>query len=384
MLRFLTAGESHGQALVAILEGIPAGLSLNREFVNRELARRQLGYGRGGRMEIEKDEVEMLSGVRLGKTLGSPIALLIRNRDWENWKEVMAVDEIQLKPAKITRPRPGHSDLGGLLKYDSDDIRNVLERASARETAARTGVGAVCKAFLEELQISVISHVVNIGGIEGKKFPSGVTNLSEIDHSPVRCLDEESSRRMMEAIDKAKLEGDTLGGIFEVIAYGVPVGLGSYTQADLRLDGRLAQALMSIPAIKGVEIGAGFTLAGIKGSQAHDEIFYDEEKGFYRQTNRAGGLEAGVTNGQPIRLRAVMKPISTLGKPLRTVDILTKQPAQAFKERADVCAVPSAAVVGEAVVAIELARSVLEKFGGDSMGELKRNFDGYITRVKSR
>jgi chorismate synthase len=335
-------------------------------------------------MEIEKDEVEILSGVRLGKTLGSPITLLVRNRDWENWKDVMAVEEIQPEPTKVTRPRPGHSDLAALLKYDSDDIRNVLERASARETAARTGVGAVCKAFLAEINVSILSHVLNIGGIRGEQSPSGIADLPEIDRSPVRCFDQEASRRMTEVIDKAKLEGETLGGIFEVIAYGVPPGLGSFGQMDLRLDGRLAQALMSIPAIKGVEIGAGFSLAGLKGSEAHDEIFYEKEKGFYRQTNRAGGLEAGVANGQPILLRAVMKPISTLGKPLRTVDILTKEPTKAFKERADVCAVPSAAVVGEAMVAIELARSVLDKFGGDSLGELKRNFDGYIARVKSR
>ncbi|MFZ3062882.1 MAG: chorismate synthase [Actinomycetota bacterium] len=384
MLRFLTAGESHGQALVTILEGIPAGLPLNRELIDRELARRQLGYGRGGRMEIERDKVEILSGVRLGKTMGSPITLLIRNRDWENWKEVMSVEELRPGPVKITRPRPGHSDLAGLLKYDSDDIRSVLERASARETAIRTGVGAVCKVFLAELNISVISHVVNIGGIWGKRSPSGVADSATIDQSPVRCLDDEASKNMVEAIDKAKLEGDTLGGIFEVIAYGVPVGLGSFAQADLRLDGRLAQALMGIPAIKGVEIGVGFSLAGVKGSEAHDEIFYDKKKGFYRRTNRAGGLEAGVTNGQPIVLRAVMKPISTLGRSLRTVDILTKETAEALKERADVCAVPSAAVVGEAVVAVEIACCVSEKFGGDSLGELKENFDAYITRITSR
>lgn len=382
MLRFLTAGESHGPALVAIVEGIPANLSLTKDLIDKELARRQLGSGRGARMKIEKDQVEILNGVRLGKTMGSPITLLIRNKDWENWQEVMSPTATRSKPKKVTTPRPGHSDLAGALKFEQDDIRNILERASARETAIRVAVGAVAKCLLSELDISILSQVTSIGGIWVKISPTGPKNLAKIDRSLVRCLDEKAAKKMVEVIEKAEKQGETVGGTFEVIAYGVPAGLGSYAQWYLRLDGRLARALMSIPAIKGVEVGEGFRLAEVKGSQAHDEIFFDKSKGFFRKTNRAGGLEAGVTNGEPLVLRAAMKPIPTLGKPLQTVDILSKKKAEAFKERADICAVPSAAVVGEAMVAIELARAVLEKFGGDSLGDLKRSYQAYLTRIK--
>lgn len=382
MLRFMTAGESHGPALVAIIEGIPANLSLSTEQIGKELARRQLGFGRGGRMKIEKDQVELLSGVRLGKTMGSPLTLLIRNKDWENWQEVMSLTATSSKPEKVTKPRPGHSDLAGALKFEQDDIRNVLERASARETASRVAVGAVAKRLLSELDVSILSHVTSIGGIWAKTSPIGPKSLAKIDRSPVRCLDEKAARKMAEAIEKAKKQGETVGGTFEVVAYGVPPGLGSYAQWYLRLDGRLARALMSIPAIKGVEVGEGFRLAEVKGSLAHDEIFFDKTKGFFRKTNRAGGLEAGVTNGEPLVVKAAMKPIPTLGKSLQTVDILTKKKAEAFKERADICAVPSAAVVGEAMVAIEVARAVLEKFGGDSLGDLKKSYRAYLTRIK--
>ncbi len=360
--RYLTAGESHGKTLLTIIEGIPSNLPLAKEDIDRELRRRQKGYGRGGRMRIEKDEVEILSGVRSGKTLGSPIGLLIKNKDWKNWKEIMATKKLSTLNSELstvlTFPRPGHADLSGAIKYDFVDIRNVLERASARETAARVAVGAICKKFLKEFGINFYSRVIQIGGVADKKI------------KPL--------------IDKAKKKGDSLGGIFEVTVINLPIGLGSYVQSDVRLDGKLAGALMSIPGIKGVEIGSGFDAAKRFGSEVQDEIFYERKKGFYRKTNRAGGLEGGMTNGEPLILRAAMKPISTLKKPLLSVDLISKKQTKAVKERADICAVPSAAVIGEAMAAIEITRAFLEKFGSDSISEIKRNYGSYRKYVKER
>ncbi|MCD6257657.1 chorismate synthase [Candidatus Aerophobetes bacterium] len=385
-LRYLTAGESHGQALVAILEGIPSGLRLKREDIDRQLKRRQMGYGRGGRMQIEKDKVQILSGVRRGETIGSPITLLIYNLDWDNWKEVMSVDE----PAKesfssFTRPRPGHADLTGGIKYGFYDLRNVLERASARETAVRVSVGAVCRRLLEEFNISIFSRVIQIGEEKDESsWESAVTNYQIIENSPVRCADPLIEKRMIEIIDRAKENGDTLGGIFEIIVKGLPPGLGSYIQWDLKLDARLAFVIMSIQAVVGVEVGIGFKAASQPGSKVQDEIAYSKEKGFYRLTNRAGGIEGGMSTGEPLILRAAMKPISTLGKPLRSVDIVTKKEVKAGKERSDVCVVPAASVIGEAVVAIEIAKAMREKFGGDSLDEMKRNYSSYLNYLRER
>jgi len=385
-LRYLTAGESHGQALVAILEGIPSGLRLKREDIDRQLKRRQMGYGRGGRMQIEKDKVQILSGVRRGETIGSPITLLIYNLDWDNWKEVMSVDE----PAKesfssFTRPRPGHADLTGGIKYGFYDLRNVLERASARETAVRVSVGAVCRRLLEEFNISIFSRVIQIGEEKDESsWESAVTNYQIIENSPVRCADPLIEKRMIEIIDRAKENGDTLGGIFEIIVKGLPPGLGSYIQWDLKLDARLAFVIMSIQAVVGVEVGIGFKAASQPGSKVQDEIAYSKEKGFYRLTNRAGGIEGGMSTGEPLILRAAMKPISTLGKPLRSVDIVTKKEVKAGKERSDVCVVPAASVIGEAVVAIEIAKAMREKFGGDSLDEMKRNYYSYLNYLRER
>ncbi|ACX51804.1 chorismate synthase [Ammonifex degensii KC4] len=384
MLRYLTAGESHGQALLTIIEGMPAGLWLTADYIDRQLERRQGGYGRGARQRIERDRVEILSGVRGGFTLGSPIALKIANRDWENWREVMNPGlEARLDERVITRPRPGHADLAGALKYAFYDLRNVLERASARETVARVAAGAVARRFLEELGITLAGQVVQIGEVKATPAEGTPEEIrSQADASPVYCPDPQASAAMVEAIERAEKAGDTLGGIFEVRVYGVPPGLGSYVHWDRRLDGRLAQALMSIPGIKGVEIGLGFALASLPGSRAHDEIFYSPVQGYYRVTNRAGGLEGGVTNGEPIVVRAVMKPIPTLRKPLRSVDMFTKEPVAAAYERADICAVPAACVIGEAVVAWEIAAACLEKFGGDTMAELKESFLRYKTRIR--
>lgn len=394
MLRYLTAGESHGPSLTTIVEGMPANLPLSPKDIDVELSRRQMGYGRGGRMKIEQDRVSITAGVRHGVTLGSPITLTITNRDFTNWQETMGIEvEVKVQDTRppVTRPRPGHADLAGAIKYGHRDIRNVLERSSARETTARVAVGAVCKRLLREFGISVLSHVVEIGGVRASRSdatPEQIQALAEA--SPVRCVDREAAEAMVARIDEARRRKTTLGGIFEIIVEGVPVGLGSYVQWDRKLDGRLARALMSIQAIKGVEVGLGFTVAGRFGFEAHDEIFYDPERQgphglkFYRKTNYAGGLEGGVTNGEPILLRAAMKPLSTQYAPLRSVDLETKEPFEATVERSDVCAVPAAGVIGEGVVAFEVANALREKFGGDSLEEMKRNFDTYARYVRER
>ncbi|MBI2340376.1 MAG: chorismate synthase [Deltaproteobacteria bacterium] len=387
MIRYLTAGESHGPGLTAILEGMPSGLSLSLDPINTQLARRQMGYGRGGRMKIEADQVEITSGVRHGVTLGSPIALWVANRDWKNWAEEMGVmpGDSGLKK-KVMCPRPGHADLAGGLKYDHRDLRNVLERASARETTIRVAIGAICRTFLSEFGVKIAGHVTCIGGVEASlsELPSLDEIAQQSEADPVRCLDPAVSKKMVAKIDEVKRKGDTVGGIFEVIVANVPPGLGSHVQWDRKLDGRLAQALLSIQAIKGVEFGVGFGEARRPGSEAHDEIFYDGQKRrFYRKTNRAGGLEGGMTNGEPIIIRAVMKPISTLYRPLHSVDIQTKEAIEASVERSDTCAVPAASVIAENVVAFEIARAFLEKLGGDSLGEVRRNYEGYLEQVRN-
>ncbi|HXG04532.1 MAG TPA: chorismate synthase [Candidatus Binatia bacterium] len=387
VFRFLTAGESHGEALTAVVEGVPAGLPLTAEHINADLARRQRGYGRGGRMKIEQDQVRILSGVRWGLTLGSPITLQIANRDWENWKATMAVEPPEPGAAvrkQVTRPRPGHADLPGAMKYGHRDIRNVLERSSARETTARVAVAGVARRLLAEFGIQILSHVVEIGGV---RVPPDLTlSWDELarraEASEVRCVDPTTEAAMIAAIDEARSKGDTLGGVFEVIALGCPVGLGSYAHWDRRLDGRLAQAFCSIQAIKGCEFGLGFETARRPGSAVHDEILFDAEQGFARTSNNAGGLEGGVTNGQPVVVRAAMKPLSTLRTPLRSVDLNTKEAVEAVVERSDVCAVPAASVVGEAMMAIVLANAFLEKFGGDSLDEIRRNHAGYLDSLR--
>ena len=393
MLRFVTAGESHGPALVSILEGMPAGVPLLAEHIDTELGRRQQGYGRGRRMQIEQDTVELLSGVRAGETIGSPIAMLIRNRDWKNWQEIMDPAPRPEDPAPrkrvVTRPRPGHADLTGMLKYDRDDARDILERASARETTARVAAGAICRRFLAELGIRIGSHVVHLGGIDARRPASLPADLNAaVDGSPLRTLDADAEREMIARIDDAKRAGNTLGGICEVICDGVPVGLGSHIAWDRKLDGRLAAALMSIPAVKGVEIGLGFDAARRPGSEVHDEIDLAPGRAaaghVQRRTNRAGGLEGGITTGEPLVLRVAMKPISTLMRPLETIDVATRGPAQAVAERSDVTAVPAMGVIAEAMVAFIVAEAALEKFGGDSLRELKRNHDGYISRLTER
>jgi chorismate synthase len=383
MLRYLTAGESHGKSLTTILEGVPAGLPVRAEDIDCDLARRQKGYGRGGRMRIEQDRVEFLAGVRKGYTLGNPIALLIHNRDSENWKEIMAPEPGPPATEKVvTCPRPGHADLVGAIKYNHRDIRNVLEKASARETAIRVAVGAVAKRLLAEFGMKVYSYTVAIGGVtfSGAKDVPVEETFERAEKSEVRCPDEATSEKMVARIREAKHKGDTLGGVFEVVVTNAPLGLGSYAQWDRRLTGRLAMALMSIQAMKGVEIGMGFEAAQRFGSEVHDEIFYDN--GFIRGGNNAGGLEGGITTGQAIVLRTAMKPISTLYNPKKSVDILTKQPVEATIERSDICTVPAAGVVGEAVVAFEMAAAFVEKFGGDTLQELRRNFDAYQDYVR--
>ena len=388
--RFMTAGESHGKALVAIIEGVPAGLRLDAEWVDRDLARRMQGYGRGARMKIEADQVEWLAGIRAGETLGSPIALLVRNRDWDNWADVMAAEgQGEVRRRRVTRPRPGHADLVGVLKYDRLDARDILERASARETVARVAVGAVAKRLLAEAGIEIGSHVVSLGGVAADPPVPRPRPLNQAaDASPVRVLDPGAEARMIARIDEAKRAGDTLGGEIEVVADGVILGLGSHVAWDRKLDGRLAAMLMSIPAVKGVEIGLGFEAARRPGSAVHDPIesgpAVDGRGAFRRRTNNAGGLEGGMTTGEPLVVRVAMKPISTLMAPLPTVDLVAQAPAQAQSERSDVTAVPAMGVIAEALVAIVLADALLEKFGGDSIGELARNRAGYLAALGAR
>jgi chorismate synthase len=380
MFRYLTAGESHGPGLIAVVEGLPAGLPFRRDELSAELARRRLGFGRGARMKLEKDELEILGGVRHGFTLGSPVAVLIRNTEWPKWEQEMSPDPgSSEKP--LTTPRPGHADLTGMIKYDTRDARNILERASARETAARTVVGYLSKLLLGQVGVSVLSHVVEIGTVRAPSEPlPGPGDLDAVDASPVRVFDEDAEARMIEEIEAARADRDTLGGVVEVLVYGLVPGIGSHVHWDRKLDGLLAGALMSIQAIKGVELGDGFETARRRGSVAHDEIDVDDE-GFTRATNRAGGTEGGMTTGGPLRVRAAMKPISTVPKSLRTVDVDTKQSERAFYERSDVVAVPAAGVVAEQMVAIVVAQEIQRKFGGDTVGDLVASWNSYRDRV---
>jgi chorismate synthase len=376
MFRFLTAGESHGRGLVVIIEGVPAGLALDEEYIARDLARRQGGYGRGARMEIERDRAEILSGVRHGLTMGSPISLVIWNRDWENWKQVMSISPAEQEIEPLTRLRPGHADLAGAMKYGLDDVRPILERASARETACRVAVGAVARRLLAEFGIQIHSRTVCIGGSwSGQVDP---VDWTRVESSPVRCSDSEAEKAMLSAIDEAKEAGDTLGGVFEVMVSGVPIGLGSHVHWDRRLDGRIAQAMMSINAVKGVEIGAGFAVSNLPGTQVHDIIEAAVEGKWRHATNRAGGIEGGMSNGEPMIVRAAVKPIPTLAKPLPSADLRTGQAAEAHFERSDVCVVPAAGVIGEAALAAVLAEALLEKFAGDHVSETLRNYRGYL------
>lgn len=382
MFRFLTAGESHGQGLVAIIEGIPAGLALDEDYIARDLARRQKGYGRGGRMAIEEDRAEIASGVRHGVTMGSPIALLILNRDWENWKQVMSVIPVEQEVEPVTRLRPGHADLAGTMKYNLDDVRPILERASARETASRVAVGAVARKLLAEFDVEIHSHTVCIGGHWAKQVEK--VDWAKVEKSPVRCADSKAEKAMLSTIDEAKKSGDSLGGIFEVVASGVPIGLGSHVHWDRRLNGRIAQALMSINAVKGVEIGAGFNEASLPGSQVQDIIELGAKRSWRHATNRAGGIEGGMSNGEPVIVRAAVKPIPTMSTPLPSVDLRTGEKVEAHFERSDVCVVPAAGVIGEAMLAIVLAEAVLEKFGGDHIDETLRNYRGYLKSIGPR
>lgn len=401
MFTYMTAGESHGKQLSAIIKKVPSGLELTAEVINRELTRRQQGYGRGGRMKIEQDQVQITSGVRHGVTLGSPVTLQVLNRDWENWQEKMAVEPVVTGRAdQLTNPRPGHADLTGAVKYSTHDLRNVLERASARETAARTAVGAVCRQFLHQFGIQIWSHVVQIGNLKGADWnclaseegvvdPSDLQSIAEyfaqVESSPLRCGNKVLEEQMIQLIEEWKGLGDSVGGVFELVVTGLPVGLGSYVQWDERLDGKLAQALISIQGMKGVEFGLGFQGSGMPGSKVHDQIYYHPESSggsFYRSTNGAGGLEGGMTNGEPLVIRVAMKPIPTLMQPLHSIDLLTKEEVYASKERADVCAVPAGSVVGEGVVATVLAQALTTKFGGDSMAEILRNYQSYQDYVQ--
>ena len=387
MLRFFTAGESHGQALIAWLSGVPAGVPVDPEFVNRELHRRQLGYGRGGRQKIEKDQAEFLAGVRHGKTIGAPVAMRIENRDWKNWEKALPVEDADGTDdtghdaqRRLTSPRPGHADLAGALKFNFHDARYILERASARETAARTGAGAIAKLLLREFGISVLSHTIAVGPVKLER-PAQWSEIESICanlESPLRCVDAEIEARMKTEVDKALRAGDSVGGIFEVVARGVPPGLGSHAQWDEKLDGRLARAVMSIQAVKGVELGTGIANATSYGSAVQDEILYDgEKKRFQRSSNRAGGIEGGITNGENVVVRGYLKPISTLRRALGSADLKTKESIKAAYERSDICVVPAAGVIGEAMVSYVIAESFLEKFGGDSLEETRRNFQGY-------
>ncbi len=388
MLRFETAGESHGECLVATLTGLPAGIPICMEYLNRQLWRRQQGYGRGGRMKIETDRVRIVSGVRHSQTIGSPVALLIENKDWKNWSGTLPVESRDAEPGKekpVQRPRPGHADLAGAIKYNFGEARYVLERASARETAARVAVGGLAKTFLKEFGIEVLSHVVSVGpvNLERPVAWEELVALAERAEVLLGCVDAETENRMKHAVDHAYRTGDTVGGIFEVVAHGVPPGLGSHIAWDTRLDGRLAQAIVSIQAVKGVEIGFAEEGARSYGSAVQDTIHYDKPRQeFRRGSNRAGGLEGGITNGQDVVVRGFLKPISTLRRPLESVDLLTREPALAAYERSDVAVVPAAGVIGEAMVALVLTQAFLDKFGGDSLGETRRNYDGYVAQVK--
>ena len=389
MLRFETAGESHGECLVATLTGLPAGIPISFDAINRELWRRQQGFGRGGRMKIETDTVEIVAGVRHSKTIGSPIAIIIRNKDWKNWTEALPVEDIaggEDKRKPVTRPRPGHADLAGAIKYNFQDARYILERASARETTARVAVGGLAKALLAEFGIAVLSHVIQVGEVRLARNATWqeLVDLSKKDEVLLACVDSETEHRMKEVVDQAYRTGDTVGGIFEVVAHNVPPGLGSHITWDTRLDGRLAQAIVSMQAVKGVEVGFAAEGAAAFGSQVQDTIHYNrEERRFTRGANRAGGLEGGMTNGQDVLVRGFLKPISTLRRPLESVDLATREPALAAYERSDVCVVPAAGVIGEAMVAIVLVQAFLEKFGGDSLAETRRNFEGYMEQVRN-
>jgi chorismate synthase len=381
-LTFTTAGESHGPGLVTIVDGLPAGLEIDHETIDRDMARRQLGHGRGGRMKIEKDAVEVRSGIRHGRTLGSPVALLVANRDYENWEERMNPWPVDADVDEVHLPRPGHADLAGLLKFGHTDVRNVLERASARETAARVAAGGLAKAFLAAVGVSVHSHVLRIGSVEAPAPDTlGPEDFAGVDESPVRCLDKDAEGAMVEEINRLRKANESLGGIFEVRAFGVVPGVGSHTTPEGRLDGRLAQAIVSIQAVKGASVGEAWDVAARPGSQAHDEIFWSEERGYHRDTNHAGGVEGGMSNGEPLVVQGALKPISTLTKPLRSVDTETKEPAEALRERTDSAVVPAAGVVGEAMVALTLARCYREKFGGDHIDDVHAAIDAYLKRI---
>lgn len=376
MLRYLTSGESHGRALLAIVEGFPAGVEISEDYINKQLKKRQGGHGRGGRMAIENDIVQIIAGVRDGKSMGSPISLMIENKDWENWEHIMQAQKgAKIEERKVTKPRPAHADLAGTIKYNHSDVRNVLERASARETAIRVAVGALAECLLDKFGIESFGHVCKIGSIEAQV---NYENLNEaLYKSSLYCTDEEASRQMTKAIDQSKEKGDSLGGVVEVVVKNTPLGLGSYAHWDRKLDARLAYALMSIQAMKAVEIGAGFEGASLSGSQLHDEIYFSNEKGFYHTTNNSGGIEGGMSNGENIIVRAAMKPIPTLYKPLKSVDFFTKEPFEASVERSDSCAVSAAAIVAQSVVSFEIAKSFLEKFAGDNLEEIENNYKNY-------
>jgi chorismate synthase len=379
LIRFLTAGESHGPRLVVVVDGLPAGLRVRAAAIDRDLLRRQGGYGRGGRQQIEHDRVEVIGGVRLGRTLGSPVSLLITNLDYPNWEKTMAPEPTGFKPTKVTRVRPGHADLAGALKYGFDDVRNVLERASARETASRVAAGGLAKQLLSAFGIEVRSFVRSLGKVEAK-VPDEI-DWDAVEASPVRTPDPAAGKRMVRAVDRAREAGDTLGGVFTVVATGVPVGLGSYTQWDRRLDGLLGQSILSVPAVKGVEIGAGVAAASLPGSEVHDQPRYEKGRGFYHLTNRQGGLTGGVTDGMPVVVSGYLKPISTLRRPLTSVDLETREEIQAHYERSDICVVPAAGVIGEAMVALTLAGALREKAGGDSLREMRRNLAAFRRSV---
>lgn len=388
-MRFLTAGESHGPQLTAIIEGVPSGFNISIAKINDKLKKRQAGYGRGNRMKIESDKVQILSGVRDGKTTGAPITLVIENTDYANWKDIMNVEEVTNQTKRVSKPRPGHADLNGGIKYNLKDIRDVLERSSARETAIRVAVGELCSQLLDHFSINIFSHVINIGGIQSKSYQQ--LQLEEfmiaefitcVEASDVRCFDSDISLLMKQEIDQAKRTGDSLGGIVEVIALGLPIGLGSHVHWDRKLDGKIGQAILSIQGFKGVEIGIGFGAANLPGSKVHDEILWSKEKGFYRSTNNAGGLEGGMTNGEPLIVKGAMKPIPTLYKPLNSVDIDTKDPFEATIERSDTCAVPAASIVAESVVAFEITKAFFEKFAGDSYDEIAANYRSYLKQVE--